>query len=288
MIRDTSLTRRHALGLLAAVTTSACGGRLPDDGDGALRADNLEDEDAADGGPADDAVDAVDAGVDGGPADEVAGPWATEGTRAMTLAARYPDPFRDDVGACVITRDLTAGPCFAASPLRRDISEGALGVPVRLSLRVLDDACTPVAALVDVWHCGGDGLYTGDDASSFCTRDDAGARARRTFRGTQPTDTRGCVAFDTCFPGWYPGRAIHVHVRVRAAQGALATQVFFPEDVTAAIATTVIGYRERGMPDTLHAEDLLATEDDPASFILRIERMPDGAMLASKTLVVAG
>lgn len=206
----------------------------------------------------------------------------------MTLTALYPDPFADDVGACSLTCDLTVGPCFAQSPRRSDISEGSPGVPLRLALRVVEsDGCTPIAgADVDVWHCGPDGLYTGDDALTACTRGDEGAAGRRTFRGTLTTDENGRVAFDSCFPGWYPGRAVHIHLRVQSARGTVASQLFFPEGITADITRTVRGYLERGLPDTAHDDDLLAAEDDPARFVLAAAQMPDGALLAWKTIVL--
>ncbi|WP_426752119.1 hypothetical protein [Myxococcus sp. Y35] len=47
-------------------------------------------------------------------------------------------------------------------------------------------------------------------ASDFCTSGDAEARAARWFRGVQTTDANGRVNFDTCFPGWYSSRTIHI------------------------------------------------------------------------------
>lgn len=210
----------------------------------------------------------------------------------MTAAAIYPDPFANDEEVCALTCDMTLGPCFAASPRRADISEGLPGVPVRLALRVVMDdgaqaGCAPVAgADVDIWHCGADGLYTGDDAHPFCTRNDAGAEARRTFRGTLTTDADGRVAFDTIFPGWYPGRAVHIHVQVRGPQAVVASQLFFDEDITASILGTVDAYRERGQPDTDHEHDLLSAVEDPSRYILRSSRMPDGALLAARTIAL--
>ena len=113
----------------------------------------------------------------------------------MMLKNLYPDPF---VGgdACPVTCDLTLGPCFADSPVRADISEGARGVPVRLALRITEHlSCAAVTdAVVDVWHCGTDGLYTGDDAHPACRQNEhhhkhsvhgKGPR-QQVFRGHRP------------------------------------------------------------------------------------------------------
>ena len=96
----------------------------------------------------------------------------------------------------------------------------------------------------------------------------------------------GVVQFDSCFPGWYPGRALHLHVRVTSAVGVAATQLFFDEALTADVVRTVPLYNERGLPDTSHDADLLAAQDDPARFIMRTEQMSDGALLASSTLSI--
>lgn len=215
--------------------------------------------------------------------------WATTGTAAMVAQASYPDPFVDDPApGCVLTCDLTLGPCFAESPLRVDISENAQGVPMRLLLRIVDaTTCAPLnGATVDLWHCGVDGRYTGDDVVPACAQNDVVAMQSRAFRGTQVADERGVVQFDSCFPGWYPGRALHLHVRVTSTVGVATTQLFFDEALAADIMSTVPLYQERGLPDTSHDGDLLAAQDDPARFILRGERMSDGALLASSTLSI--
>ena len=215
--------------------------------------------------------------------------WAVTGTAAMVGKANYRDPFSNVAAAvCPLTCELTLGPCFAASPQREDISEGATGVPVRLLLRIVDaDTCAPIAgAVVDVWHCGPDGLYTGDDTNAACRQGDDEAAQRRTFRGTQESDDDGRVAFDTCYPGWYPGRAVHMHIQVSSEAGTVASQIFFDEPLTADITSRVQGYVERGAPDTDHGNDLLAAAADPARFILNSEATVDGAVLAWTTIAV--
>ncbi len=214
--------------------------------------------------------------------------WATGGTDAMIEPGAYPDPFAAGGTACELFCEMTLGPCFGESPVRRDISEGYPGVPMRLALRLVDaDGCTPVeGAEVDVWHCSMIGLYSGDDVIDFCTTGDADARSHRFFRGTQTSDADGRVIFDTCFPGWYPGRAVHVHFRVRrGGEQFVVSQVFFPSDLVEEIFGTVEGYVEAGQPDTPNERDgFLPRDQDP--FLVTVARMDDGAMLASKTIAL--
>jgi len=70
--------------------------------------------------------------------------WATGGTQSMT--GNYADPFKGDLGSsCVLTCAQVLGPCYAQTIERKDISEGHDGLPMRLSLRVVDESCKPIA-----------------------------------------------------------------------------------------------------------------------------------------------
>ncbi|WP_373048704.1 protocatechuate 3,4-dioxygenase [Vulgatibacter sp.] len=229
-------------------------------------------------------------GGNGGSGGGGASAWATGGTAAMVDPDAYPDPFASGGGACALTCAMTLGPCFGLSPIRRDVSEGYPGIPLRLVLRLVDvDGCTPVeGATVDVWHCSAAGLYSGDDVIDFCTTGDPDARSHRFFRGTQSSDADGRVTFDTCFPGWYPGRAVHIHFRVvRGDEVSVVSQVFFPGDLVDEVFASVDDYVEAGAPDTSNeADGFLGASSDPDAFILDVARMADGAMLASKTVVL--
>jgi protocatechuate 3,4-dioxygenase beta subunit len=228
--------------------------------------------------------------------------WATGGTAAMLGAASYPDPFDTPGSTCTSTCILTQGPCWAPSaPVRRDISEGEPGIPLRLMLRILDaDGCTPVnGAEVEIWYCNIEGQYSAEDAQSpgFCTGNDAAALAGYFFRGRAIADVAGKVTFDGCFPGWYPGRSIHIHLLVRPAASAgeatttnavAISQIFFPEALTAEIFETVSGYVEQRQPDTSFADDnVLTSVEDITPYVVAYERMSDGAMLAWKDIVIS-
>ena len=145
-------------------------------------------------------------------------------------------------GACVVRPALTEGPYFVdvkldRSDIRSDPADRTLrpGVPLHLTLRVsrlAAGACAPLAgATVDVWHCDAAGVYSD-------VTDRGGSTAGRKFlRGYQTTGADGLVAFTTIYPGAYPGRAVHVHFKVRADAGRgraheFTSQLFFDDALT--------------------------------------------------------
>ena len=166
------------------------------------------------------------------------------------------------IGSCRLLPEKTAGPFPLDRQLdRRDITEGLPGQPLRLGLRVVDAHCDPVpGASVEIWQCDATGDY-----SAF--RDNGGgkdAAAGTTFlRGTQPATADGIVEFATLYPGWYRGRAVHIHLRVhRAGENVLTSQLFFPDDYTDTVYTEA-PYARFGTPDTRNADDGIA--GDPAT-----------------------
>ncbi|MCA9710924.1 MAG: protocatechuate 3,4-dioxygenase [Myxococcales bacterium] len=222
---------------------------------------------------------------------EPASDWATGGTASMTAQDCYPDPFAGGVGACALLCQTTAGPSTADCIERHDVSEGLVGLPVRLALEFVNaDDCQPVAgAFVEIWHTQRSGVYSGVTPSgAFCYGDDPDAENYLYFRGSQTTDAQGRVDFDTCYPGWYGGRAIHIHFRVVLdGQEFLVSQLFFDDALNAEICTTHPEYADRGLPDTTNETDnIIGGEDDKSPNIHEIERMPYGAMLAWKTVAI--
>jgi protocatechuate 3,4-dioxygenase beta subunit len=218
-------------------------------------------------------------------ADVNGGGWATGGTKSMT--GNYPDPFATGVGnVCMLTCSAILGPCYARTLERKDISEGHDGLPVRLSLLILDEACKPLPGVsIDIWHAGPNGIYSGDDSAANCNFNDTEALASRWFRGVQTTNESGRADFDTCFPGWYAGRTIHIHVTLRKGDVEyLTTQLFFDDLLCDDITTTQPLYKERGMRDTTNASDAFITPVAAPDYSFRTARMADGAMLASKAI----
>jgi protocatechuate 3,4-dioxygenase beta subunit len=226
-------------------------------------------------------------GADAQSATESAAAWSTGGTAAMS--GNYRDPFVTGLGAaCAVTCSATLGPCYAKTMTRRDISEGQAGLPVRLAFLLVDETCTPIEnASVDIWHTSPAGLYSGDDASDFCTSGDATARAARWFRGVQTSDARGRVDFDSCFPGWYSGRTIHIHFTVRIADAEYVTsQLVFDDALNDEIVNGQALYNARGPRDTRNTTDSVFSADSVPDYTFQTERQLDGALLAWKTLVI--
>ena len=244
------------------------------------------------GGDSSPAIDAAPA-IDGSNIDSnTAGTWATGGTVSMTDKATYPDPFTTPAAMCVIVASTTAGPCTTATEMaREDVSEGNTGLPLRLALRVVDSACNPIAgAVVNIWHTNIEGSYSGQTPNNaFCLKNQA-YTAVSFFRGVQTTNGAGIVYFDTCYPGWYPGRAIHIHFQVRSGATTYRTsQLFFPQALSTEIFATHPEYKPFGQPDTTNTTDGIVSAIPAAQrdrLICEYARMTDGAMLASKTVTV--
>jgi protocatechuate 3,4-dioxygenase beta subunit len=284
---DHTLSRRSVTSLLlwgSAATLTACSpsrkrpldgsASTPDPSDsGTGSTDTTEERDTASSGDCGEAA-----------------AWAVGGTAAMLQKDCYPSPFESTPDTCALLCETTAGPCTADSADREDVSEGLSGLPVRLLFRVLDDSCRPVpGATVFIWHTQRSGVYSGETpAGAFCYGDDPSAARALYFRGHQNTDEDGIVAFDTCFPGWYPGRPPHIHIQVQLGEDLyLTTQVAFDDALSAEICSGHEDYATFGPPDTTLATDgVLGRVDDLTPYILDTQRMADGAMLASKTIVV--
>jgi protocatechuate 3,4-dioxygenase beta subunit len=158
----------------------------------------------------------------------------------------------------------TEGPFFVdnrldRSDIRSDTASGVVkaGVPLQLAFHVSQltgSTCAPLAgAQVDVWHCDALGAYSD-------TRDGRGNTEGQTFlRGYQVTDDAGLARFTTIYPGWYQGRAVHVHFKVRtnpSGSGGLqfTSQLFFDESLTDQVFTQP-PYSSRGRRDTTNTTD---------------------------------
>ena len=153
----------------------------------------------------------------------------TEGTTSTVepsggqggLAGRF-----DDASVCTRTAEQTEGPFyFDVDSIRSDIRDDRDGAKLRLGVRVRDAAeCRPLAdAVVDIWHCDAAGAY-----SAF------GEEEGETYlRGAQVTNADGIAEFTTIYPGWYPGRTVHIHAKVHLdKQTVLTTQLYFGDDFT--------------------------------------------------------
>ena len=168
--------------------------------------------------------------------------------------------------SCVARPQQTEGPFFVdegldRSDIRSDPKSGELkpGVPLRLAFRVsrlTGTSCAPLArAQVDVWHCDAEGRYS--DVGGFGFR--APTAGTRFLRGYQRTDATGTAQFLTICPGWYGGRAVHVHFKIRTADAAgrryaFTSQLYF-DDAFSERVFAVEPYSSRGGRWLRNADD---------------------------------
>ncbi len=164
------------------------------------------------------------------------------------------------------TPQQTEGPYFVdemlnRSDIRSDPSDGSVqdGIPLRLVIHVYDadhGSCIPLSrAHVDIWHANSQGLYSDIQQS--------GTVGKKYLRGYQVTDDNGTVRFTTIYPGWYQGRAIHIHIKVRAFEGSEKTfewtsQLFFNDSITDQVQAQP-PYSNHGPRDTTNEEDGIYT-----------------------------
>jgi protocatechuate 3,4-dioxygenase beta subunit len=110
---------------------------------------------------------------------------------------------------CTLTPAQEEGPFYIdLAQIRRDVVEDRPGVPLALMLTVVDsNTCKPIRdAAVDIWHCDALGVYSGEPSE--------GSEGETYLRGVQLTDDNGLAEFGTIYPGQYPGRTTHIHVKV--------------------------------------------------------------------------
>jgi protocatechuate 3,4-dioxygenase beta subunit len=152
-------------------------------------------------------------------------------------------------GTCAVTPTETVGPYPSLSDMfRMDIREGKQGAVLTLTVRVVNasSACAPVAgANVEIWHVDAAGDY-----SQYGTQ-----RSATFLRGIQTTSASGEVVFTTIYPGWYQGRATHIHLEVSLnGQSRKVTQIAFPESVNHDVHRSGV-YASRGTNPIANASD---------------------------------
>jgi protocatechuate 3,4-dioxygenase beta subunit len=164
--------------------------------------------------------------------------------------------------SCILTPAKTEGPYFVDEKLKRsdirvDPVDGSVQPGVKLTLKFIvvgaDGDCAPVSgAHVDVWHANHLGLYS-DEAQN-------GTIGHKYLRGYQVTGDDGSATFVTVFPGWYSGRTVHIHFKIRKDDYEFTSQLFFDESTIASVMATS-AYSSRGTPDTDNGEDNIYGSD---------------------------
>lgn len=161
---------------------------------------------------------------------------STSGLPTPAIPAQFSLP------SCIVRPEQTLGPYFVDEMLNRsDITSDPLdgsvkeGMPLQLVFNVyrLDgSSCTALAgATVDIWHCDAAGIYSDVEDPGFNTR------GQRFLRGYQLTDLEGRAEFATIFPGWYQGRTVHIHFKIRTADSSqqaydFTSQIYFDDSLT--------------------------------------------------------
>jgi protocatechuate 3,4-dioxygenase beta subunit len=188
---------------------------------------------------------------------------------------------------CVLTAEMTEGPFYLDDMLvRKDITEGTPGVPLRLRIGVTDiEACSPLEnAAVDIWHCDAQGYYSGvsgeNPGGGGVTAGEENVDT--TFlRGIQLTDADGFAEFETIYPGWYQGRTIHIHMKVHVEGNADDTyegghvahtgQLFFDDAISDQVFQTE-AYSGRPNDQRLRndGDNILVDHADEPGFMLEL------------------
>jgi protocatechuate 3,4-dioxygenase beta subunit len=181
---------------------------------------------------------------------------------------------------CVVRPELTEGPYFVdeklnRSDIRSDPSDNSVGPGVPLALafvvsQVGTGSCTPLkGAMVDVWHCDALGVYS----------DVQGSTGKKFLRGYQLTGANGSAKFTTIYPGWYQGRTVHIHFKIRSTgtSGAayeFTSQLFFDD----AISNQVYAqqpYSQHSGRDTLNSADSIY-QGGGSQLLLNLTKSGDG------------
>ncbi len=185
------------------------------------------------------------------------------------------------------TAQTTEGPFyFDAGKVRQDITEGQRGVPMEVRFTVVDRQGRPLAGRrVDLWHCNASGVYSGYAGQVDDHGQRVSMRGRTFLRGSQPVGPDGVATFRTIYPGWYAGRATHLHMKVfDGSRTLLTTQCFLPDALSEYLYTQLPAYRRTGVREVLNSNDGIALM--AGDTVLGAVREARDRYLATLTLVV--
>lgn len=194
-------------------------------------------------------------GADTGSAEASDSNDAEDGGAGLAISRLTVEQF-SALAICAIAPSTTAGPFPTIDPLdRQDVTEGYPGHPLRLGVRVVDETCQPVpGARVEIWHADATGDYSAytDDGSG---KDEG--EGTTFLRGIQTANQDGILEFQTIYPGWYEGRAVHIHIRATLdGEEVLTSQLYFDEAYTEDVYSSG-EYAQFGPPDTGWDDDSL-------------------------------
>ncbi len=202
-------------------------------------------------------------------------------TIAPLVASCNKDNGGSSSGCGTTTPSETEGPYPTHSPASyviKDIRSDRTGTQLTTKIKIQSKGAALAGALVDIWHCDKDGNYS--EYGSVSTV--------HFLRGRQTTNTEGVAEFLTVFPGWYPGRAPHIHVHVFDATGKslLITQIAFPQDVCDTVYTTATNFYTKGKQDTSNTRDGIFSDSIDCEMATVAGSVAGGYSLAH-TIIVA-
>lgn len=199
--------------------------------------------------------------------------------------------------SCIVSPTETEGPFPTHTPgslVAADIRSDRTGIPLAITIAVknTNDNCNALAnAIVDIWHCDKDGNYSEYGGSGMQSTNYTSVHF---LRGRQTTNTNGEVAFTSIFPGWYNGRATHIHVHIYNASGTslLITQIAFPEGTNSAVAqvnaSSANGYTKGMSGYTYNANDNVFSDDSTGSEIAAVTGSVANGFTLTHTINAAG
>jgi protocatechuate 3,4-dioxygenase beta subunit len=203
----------------------------------------------------------------------------------MSATAAVNDELASMLSSCAVYRpwaEQNEGPYHRdAPPVRRDVVEDREGVALQLGVRLLGDGGRPrPGVVVEIWQCDALGRYSGfppPDARVVTVENAPRVEymPEQTFlRGRQTADAAGMVEFRTIYPGWYPGRTVHVHVMVHVDGVVFTSQLYFGDEISDQVLTQ-LPYAERlGRDTTNDTDSIFPTAGEPA--VLDIVRVSAG------------
>ena len=199
-------------------------------------------------------------------------------------------------GDCSVTPSETAGPFPTITPsslVKSDITMDRTGVAftIKIIIKNTNASCAVLKdAIVDIWHCDKDGYYSEYGGTSMQS---VNYTTVHFLRGRQTTDANGLVTFTSIFPGWYSGRATHIHVHIYNASGTslLVTQIAFPEGTNSAVAlvnaSSANGYTKGMSGYTYNSSDNVFS-DSVANELAAITGSVSEGFVLTHTINVAG
>ena len=193
----------------------------------------------------------------------------------------------EKAGGCEGSPKETRGPFPIKSPaslMRANIVADRQGIALLINLKIQDknESCSPLPGVqVDIWHCDAEGHYSEYGRVRLQQKD----YTKVSFlRGRQTADENGEVSFLSIFPGWYPGRAPHLHVDIlKDEKILLSTQIAFPEERTAEVYACR-GYH--GKEDTPNSEDGVFRNSLAGNMADAVTGNPEDGYTLSKVITV--